>query len=363
MVRITPAVETLLKPARRPGRLRKEMNPTLAIAFCLASAMSANQEKKPMSHLEPTTQKFIDSVVAAGGPPLYTLKYEEVRKILAGAAGHQPKVAASVEDQTWATGPTGKVEVRIVRPEGATETLPVVLYCHGGGWVMGNKDTHEPLVRKIAAGVNATVVFVNYTPAPDAQYPVQNEQSYAALEYLVAHAAELKVDATRVAIAGDSVGGNMTAVLTQMLKARKGPKVVAQVLIYPVTDYMPKYESYKTFADGPWLTTKAMQYFWDAYLPDRSKASETTVSPIRATVEQLTGLPEALVIVDENDILKEEGAAYARKLAEAGVRTTTVQFNGTFHDYMIVDGLATTPAVSGTTDLIVGFLKGKFAQK
>ncbi len=315
-----------------------------------------------MSHLEPTTKAFIDKLAAAGGPALYELKYEDARKVLQGAAGQQPKIAADVEDQTWATGPTGEVQVRIVRPEGATGTLPVVLYCHGGGWVMGDKDTHDPLVRKIAVGANACVVFVYYTPAPDAQYPTQNEQAYAALEYVVAHADELKIDPRRLAIAGDSVGGNMTAVLTHMAKARKGPEISAQVLIYPVTDYMPDFESYKTFADGPWLTTKAMQYFWDAYLPDRSKAGEITVSPLRATPEQLSGLPEALVIVDENDILVEEGEAYARKLADAGVRTTAVRMNGTFHDFMIVDGLADTPAVQGAGDLIVAFLKGKLAE-
>lgn len=331
------------------------------IAFALAT-MGASLQGKTMSHLEPTTQAFIDKLTAAGGPALYEMKYEDARKVLIGAAGHQAKVAAQVEDQTWATGPTGKLDVRIVRPQGATGVLPVVLYCHGGGWVMGNKDTHEPLVRKIAAGVNATVVFVNYTPAPDAQYPTQNEQSYAALEYIAAHAAELKVDASRLAIAGDSVGGNMSAVLTQMAKSRKGPHISAQVLIYPVTDYMPNYETYKTFAEGPWLTTKAMQYFWDAYLPDKSKAGDPTVSPLRATTEELSGLPEALVIVDENDILREEGEAYARKLASAGVRTTAVRMNGTFHDFMIVDGLATTPAVTGATDLIVSFLKAKLAK-
>ncbi|RYG46093.1 alpha/beta hydrolase [bacterium] len=318
-------------------------------------------KRDPMAHLEPTTQAFIDQLAAGGGPALYELSYEDARAVLRGAAGHQTKVAASVEDQTWATGPTGQLDVRIVRPEGASGPLPVILYCHGGGWVMGDKDTHEPLVRKLAAGVNAAVVFVSYTPAPDAQYPVQNEQAYAALEYVVAHAAELNVDASRLAIAGDSVGGNMTAILAQQAKARKGPAVTAQVLLYPVTDYMPDFESYRTFADGPWLTTKAMQYFWDAYLPDPTKAGETTVSPLRATPEQLSDLPEALVIVDENDILHEEGEAYARKLADAGVRTTSVRINGTFHDFLIVDGVAGTPAVTAALDLAVNFLKRKLA--
>jgi hypothetical protein len=133
-------------------------------------------------YLGPTTQAFIDKLAAAEGPALYELSYKEAREVLKGAAGHQPKVAAQVEDQTWNVGPTGQLDIRIVRPEGATSVLPVVLYCHGGGWLMGNKDTHEPLVRKIAAGANVAVVFVNYTPAPDAQYPVQNEQAYDALD-------------------------------------------------------------------------------------------------------------------------------------------------------------------------------------
>lgn len=314
-----------------------------------------------MPTLEPTTQSFIDSLAAAGGPALYELSPQAARDVLRGAAGHAPAPAATVEDAIWPVGPTGSVEVRIVRPEGVVGTLPVILYTHGGGWILGDKDTHIRLVKDLATGVNACVVFPNYTPAPDAKYPVQNEQAYAALEYVATHAEELNVDLGRLALAGDSVGGNMAAVLALMIKERGGPTPVCQVLMYPVTDYVSNDGSYEEYSEGPWLSKKAMQWFFDAYLTSPDQADEITVSPLRATDEQLSGLPEALVITDENDVLRDEGEAYARRLYGAGVRTTAARFEGTCHDFLIIDGLAKTPAVEGALALVTSFLKRKLA--
>jgi acetyl esterase len=308
--------------------------------------------------LEPTTQKFIDGLVAAGGPPLYTLSADDARKVLTTVqTAPVSKLPASIEDTTFPVGPTGNVPIRIVRPQDAKGVLPVVIHIHGGGWILGDKNTHDRVTREIAVGSNATVVFVDYDRSPEAKYPVAIEQAYAATKYVAEHGKELNVDSSRLAILGDSVGGNMAAAVTLMAKERGGPKISFQVLFYPVTDANFETESYKTFADGPWLTKKAMQWFWDAYLPDASKRKEITATPLNASLDQLKGLPDALTVVDENDVLRDEGEAYARKLAQAGVRVTSVRYNGTIHDFVLLNPIANTPAVRGALQQATNALK------
>jgi acetyl esterase len=262
---------------------------------------------------------------------------------------------ADIEDTTWPVGPTGTTRIRIVRPAGAHGTLPLVFYTHGGGWVLGDTITHERLVRELAEGVNATVVFVDYINSPNAQYPTQNEQAYASLEYAVEHAKELGIDPTRVAIVGDSVGGNMAAVLTLLAKERGGPRIRYQVLFYPVTDYRTDNESYRTFADGPWLTARTMQWMFD--LQGFRGDEGSSAFPLRASIEQLRGLPDALIITDD-DILRHEGEAYAAKLGEAGVRVTAVRYNQTIHDFVMLNPLAETPAVRAAVQQAISALKG-----
>ena len=262
--------------------------------------------------LEPHTQQFVDGL--AGAPPIYTLSPADARAVLERAqSARVGKPSAQIEDITFPVGPNGSVPVRIVRPAGTAEILPVVLYFHGGGWILGDRDTHDRLVREIAVGVEAAVVFVDYARAPEARYPVAIEQAYAATRYVVDHSASLRIDPLRLAVAGDSVGGNMAAAVTLMARQRRGPKIAFQVLFYPVTDAGFDTSSYMRFADGPWLTKRAMQWFWDAYLPDRAARKQPTATPLNATLDQLAGLPEALVIVDENDVLRDEGEAYARR--------------------------------------------------
>jgi acetyl esterase len=308
--------------------------------------MSTPQSESAAPVLETTTQKFIDALAAAGGPPIYTLSPDAARDVLAGAQA-QPvaKLPASIEDTTFPVGPTGSVRIRIVRPQGASGALPVVMHFHGGGWILGDKETHDRMTREIAVGANATVVFVDYERSPEAHYPVAIEQAYAATKYVAEHGRELAVDPTRLAIVGDSVGGNMAAAVTLMAQERGGPKIAFQVLFYPVTDADFDTGSYHAFADGPWLTKPAMEWFWNAYLPDVAARQQITATPLNASLEQLKGLPDALVIVDENDVLRDEGEAYARKLAQAGVRVTSVRYNGTIHDFVLLNALADTPAV------------------
>jgi acetyl esterase len=236
------------------------------------------------------------------------------------------------------------VSIRIVRPQGVTGTLPVAMYIHGGGWILGDKETHDRLVREIANGAQVAVVFVNYTPSPEARYPVAIEQAYTATKWAAEHGAEARLDPSRLAAVGDSVGGNMVAALTLLAKQRNGPKIAFQVLFYPVTDASFDTPSYREFANGPWLTREAMKWFWDAYAPDERVRAEVTASPLRASLEQLRGLPPALLITNEADVLRDEGEAYAHKLMSAGVRVTAVRYLGAIHDLVLLNPIAETPA-------------------
>lgn len=308
--------------------------------------------------VEPGSQAFLDALAKAGGPPIYTLTPEAARAVLAGAqAGPVARPEADIEDRTIPVGPLGTVDLRIVRPKGSKARLPAILYLHGGGWVLGDKNTHDRLVREIAAGVGAAVIFVDYHRSPEAQYPVPGEEGYAALRYVAQHAEAFNIDATRIAIAGDSVGGALAAAVTLMAKERGGPKIVQQVLFYPVADADFDTGSYIQFADGPWLTRKAMQWFWDQYLPDHDKRSEPAAAPLRSTPGQLKDLPPALVITDENDVLRDEGEAYAAKLAAAGVPVVQVRYLGAIHDFVMLNGLAETQPTRGAIAQAIDTLK------
>ncbi|MGP4091210.1 alpha/beta hydrolase, partial [Streptomyces sp. KR55] len=233
---------------------------------------------------------------------------------------------------------------RIVRPQNAASPLPVVLYMHGGGWILGNADTHDRLVRELAVGVRAAIVFVEYARSPEAHYPVAIEQGYATAQWVMREGAEQGLDPDRMAVAGDSVGGNMTAALALMAKERGDVRFVQQSMYYPVTNADMDTKSYSDFATGYFLTAKAMEWFWDAYVPDRAQRSEITASPLKADLDQLSGLPPAFVIVDEADVLRDEGEAYAAKLRAAGVDVTTVRYDGITHDFMMLNPLSDTHA-------------------
>ncbi|WP_341363439.1 alpha/beta hydrolase [Thalassospira sp. SN3W] len=329
-------------------------------AFALAATLATTTAlANPV--LENNTQNFINALTASGGAPIYTLSPADARNVLAGAqAGPIAKRAADVTDTVFPVGPTGETRVRIVRPEGNTDRLPVVVYFHGGGWVLGDKETHDRLIREIAVQANAAVVFVDYERSPEAKYPIAIEQDYAVTKYVAEHSEQLNVDPTRLAIAGDSVGGNMTAVVSLLAEQRKGPEIIAQVLFYPVTDANFDNGSYTEFANGPWLTKAAMEWFWNQYLPEGTDRTDPKVTPIHAPQELLAGQAPALIITDENDVLRDEGEAYARKLSQAGVDVTTVRYNGTIHDFVMLNAIADTPAAKAATAQASQFLKNAF---
>jgi acetyl esterase len=295
--------------------------------------------------LEPNTQAFVDALAAQKGKPLYELSYGDARKVLEDAqAIPVTKLPADIEDKVLPVGPTGEVSVRIFRPKGSKDPLPVVMYFHGGGWILGSKNTHDRLLRDLVNDAQCAFVFVNYTPSPEAQFPVPIEQDYAATKYIAEHGEEFGLDASRLAVAGDSVGGNMVTAVTQFAKERRGPAIRYQVMFYPVTDAGMNTGSYNEFANGPWLTKRAMEWFWNAYAPKKEDRKKVTVSPLSATVDQLKSLPPALIIVDEYDVLRDEGEEYARRLIEAGVAVTALRALATHHDFVMLNALAGTPA-------------------
>lgn len=304
-------------------------------------------------------QKFVDDLAAAGGKPLYELSPEEARKVLIKVQDVPVNTEEmSFEDVNVPVRDGENIIVRFVRPKDAAENLPVIYYVHGGGWIMGNLETHDRLVRELSRKVRAAVVYPVYTPSPEAQYPRPPEELFSALLHIAENAGRYRIDAGRLALAGDSVGGNMAAALTLMAKANGNvPAIRAQLLLYPVTNDDFETESYRAFADGPWLTRKAMEWFWDAYAPEKSDRSKVTVCPLKADISELEGLPPALVITDENDVLRDEGEAYARKLDEAGVDAACVRFNGTIHDFMMLNALAETPQTKAAIALAADFLK------
>lgn len=305
--------------------------------------------------LEPAAKKLADA--SAKPPFVYQLSPDAARKVLddlQAAPIGKPDV-----DEKWITVPAdvGTVRVRIVKPVGAKGSLPTILYMHGGGWILGNAGTHDRLVRELAVGVNAAVAFVEYDRSPEARYPVALEQGYAAARWIVEQGSSEGLDAKRLVVAGDSVGGNMATALTILAKQRGDVRFLHQSLYYPVTDAAQDTASYEEFADGPFLTAKSMAWFWDAYLPEKNKRLEITASPLRASLEELAGLPPAFVIVDENDVLRDEGEAYAHRLIEAGVETTIVRYEAILHDFMMLNPVRSTQASTAAVEQAIAVLR------
>jgi acetyl esterase len=304
--------------------------------------------------LEASAQAIVD---ATSTPPfLYELEPAAARKVLDDLQA-APVAKLAIEEE-WISVPAdvGDAKVRIIRPVGSSGVLPVIIYMHGGGWILGNAGTHDRLVRELAVGAHAALLFVEYPNSPEARYPVAIEQGYATAQWVVREGASHGLDASRMAVAGESVGGNMTAALTLMAKERGDVTFVQASIYYPVTDAAMDTASYDEFAEGYYLTRKAMEWFWDAYIPDLAQRDEITASPNRATVEQVTGLPPTLLLVDEADVLRDEGEAYAAKLRAAGVPVTTVRYDGVVHDFMLLNAMseakATRAAIAQATEFL-----------
>jgi acetyl esterase/lipase len=305
--------------------------------------------------LEPAAQQVAE---AFSKPPfLYEMTPADARKVLEDA--QSGPVSTLPVDEEWITVPAqvGDARVRLIKPQGATGMLPVIVYMHGGGWILGNAATHDRLVRELAVGARAALAFVEYPNSPEAHYPVAIEQGYATAQWITRNGASKGLDVSRMAVAGESVGGDMSAALALMAKERGDVTFVHVSMYYPVTDAAMNTASYDQFATGYYLTRKAMEWFWDAYTTDPKQRSEITASPNQASIEQLSGLPPTYLCVDEADPLRDEGEAYAAKLRSAGVPVTTVRYDGIIHDFMLLNALSETRATRAAIDQATAFLR------
>ncbi|AVT31237.1 esterase [Plantactinospora sp. BC1] len=325
--------------------------------------------------LEPAAQEVVR---ATANPPYpFQLGPEQGRaKLVEMQSGSIPRPEVDIEDIMVPGGPTGQVPVRIVKPRGAGRLgspggglgdrlraaaeemmrprgvggmLPAVLYIHGAGWVFGDSLTHDRLIRELAVRSNSAIVFPEYSRAPEARYPIAIEECYAVAQWLASQGDDYGLDPTRIAIAGDSVGGNLATVVTMLTSRRDGPRFARQVLLYPVTDADFDTASYQEFGSGYYLSREQMMWFWDQYLPDRAERSDPMASPLRAGPEQLRGMPPTLITTNEADVLRDEAEAYAAKLRRAGVPVTQVRYQGIIHDMAMLDSLATTQAAQAVT--------------
>ena len=303
-------------------------------------------------------REFLKALNSAGGKPMETMTPAEARKVLvdAQASVRLTLPACDVEAKTI-TQDGLKVSLTIVRPAGSKAILPGFIFVHGGGWVLGDFPTHERFVRDLVVDSGFTAVFVNYTPSPEAHYPMAIDQIHAATKWVAAHGDEIKVDGKRLAIVGNSVGGNMTAAVALMAKHKGGPELRCQVMFWPVTDANFDTESYHEYADGYFLSRAMMMWFWDAYAPNPVRRREIYASPLRATVDELKGLPPALVQVAGNDVLRDEGLAYARQLDLGGVDVTVVRYENLIHDYGLLNAISQVPAVRDALHQAAGMLK------
>ena len=295
------------------------------------------------THIDRGTREFL-KVINADGPPLESLSKEDARNVLVDAQASIKVDMSGIEESEKTIHADGHtIKLNLVRPKGASGKLPVFIFIHGGGWILGDYPTHKRMVRDLVVLSGCAAVFVNYTPSPEAQFPVAINEIYAATKWVAEHGDEINVDGKSLAVAGNSVGGNMAAVTALMAKEKGGPKIKFQLLLWPVTDASFSQESYQTYGAQRFLTTPIMDWMWDQYTTDDKEKNSTYASPLQASVDQLKGLPPALIQVAENDILRDEGEAYGRKLDEAGVIVTTTRYNGMIHDFGLLNALAELP--------------------
>ncbi|RYH03225.1 alpha/beta hydrolase [Salipiger sp. IMCC34102] len=333
-----------------------------AILPLAAMAQDGTDADVPRVVLQEQTQGFIDSL--AGSDPLPSMSYEDARQVLIDTqTGADVDMAdADVQEMTL-DGDDGSFTIYTVRPAGSEgETLPGVVYFHGGGWILGNFTTHERLVRELANEANAAFVFVDYTAAPEAKHPTQLNQNFQTLQYVADNAGEFGIDPERLALAGDSVGGQMVAVVAQMAADNGGPELDALAFLYPVTTADLTSESYELFSDGPWLTKNMMEWMWEAYLPEGADTTDPMISPLNYGEEDLARLAPSLVITDANDVLRDEGEAFAAKLVQAGVEVEAARYDFTIHDFMMLNPITDTPAPRAAIEQTAGFLSDHLSE-
>jgi acetyl esterase len=282
--------------------------------------------------LDPQAKLLLKQAAGVRGTPLHTLSPELARgaMLVETAALGPPEPVAKIENRT-VPGPDADIPIRVYTPEGQGP-FACLVYFHGGGWVIGNIETHDGLCRSIANAAGCVVVSVEYRLAPEHKFPAGIEDAYAATRWVADHAELLGIDAGRLAVGGDSAGGNLAAVVSLMARDRGGPSLALQLLLYPITDYDLDTASYRDYANGHLLTRDSMAWFWKHYLPEDVSPANPYISPYRAS--DLRGLPRAVVITAECDPLCDEGNAYARRLEAAGVPVTLSCYPGMIHGFV-----------------------------
>ncbi|WP_416424715.1 alpha/beta hydrolase [Pseudomonas sp. App30] len=309
-------------------------------------ALSINNAFAADTGAEHHTQAFLDALNAGGGKPLEQLSPKDARAVLTGAQNSVKVDLSGTEVSNKTIQANGQaIKLTIVRPAKVKGELPVFMFFHGGGWVLGDYPTHARLIHDLVVNSGAVAVYVDYTPSPEAHYPTAINQAYAATRWVAEHGQQIGVDGKRLAVAGNSVGGNMAAVVALMAKEQGAPQLKFQLLLWPVTDAHFDNGSYQQYAEGHFLTKNMMTWFWDSYTTDAAQRAEIHASPLQASPEQLKGLPPALVQTAGLDVLRDEGEAYARKLDAAGVDVTAVRYNGMIHDYGLLNPLSNIPEV------------------
>ncbi|MFN2046101.1 alpha/beta hydrolase [Pantoea agglomerans] len=318
----------------------------IASALLLTSQMSTAFAAPTENSPQPTAgvAAFLKALNSGSGKPIEQLSVKDARAVLTGAQKGAELPPAQIS-QKIITVQGKPLTLTIVKPEHASSTLPVFMFFHGGGWVLGDFPTHERLVRDMVNASGAAAVFVNYQPSPEAHFPVAITQAYDATKWVAEHGAEIGVDGKRLALVGNSVGGNMVAAVALQAKQFKTPAIRYDVMLWPVTDARFDTASYDQFADGHFLTKNMMKWFWDNYTVSEKDRNNILASPLRATTEQLKGLPPTLIQTAELDVLRDEGEAFGRKLDAAGVPVTVTRYNGMIHDYGLLNALSQEPTV------------------
>jgi len=317
--------------------------------------MSNNTAARTVKTIEPQddprlssgTKEFLKALNSPAPPELEKLTPVEARKVLFDAQMAIEFDYSGIDETEKVIQADGyEIKLNLARPAGTTnEKLPVFLFIHGGGWVLGDYPTHRRMVRDLVLESDAAAVFVNYTRTPDAAYPQQISEIYAALKWVAENGDKINVDGKNLAVVGNSVGGNMTAVMSLMAKEKGGPELKFQIMMWPIVDADFETESYKQFGEKRFLTSPLMKWMYDMYIPEPEKRKDIYASPLQATIEQLKDLPPTLIQVAESDILRDEGEAYGRKLDEAGVPVTLTRYDGMIHDFGLLNGLAALPPV------------------
>ncbi|WP_245286779.1 alpha/beta hydrolase [Bradyrhizobium sp. ARR65] len=302
--------------------------------------------------IDPQIRSFL-AEINKDNSPFWELPQPKPQEVLTGLQSQTPVDMSGVTTIEKTITQDGRaVKLYIMKPEHVSGKPGVLVFIHGGVWIVGNFENHQRLLRDLVIGSGQIGVFVEYTPLPAAKFPTQMDECYAALEWVSEHAGEFGADGSRIAVAGNSVGGNMAAALALISKDRKGPKISYQVLLIPATDASVDTASYHEYGTGRFLARAFMKYGWDLYAPDAKTRNSPYVSPLRATIDELKGLPPALVITAENDPLRDEGEAYARKLKDAGVRVDAVRYNGTIHDFVLLNALRQVPSTEAAIDQV-----------